>query len=122
MERLIAVLTLLAADADQQIAALPDFVVVTDELALLFSDEVLVARPGASLMSASTWMAVEGLGASLTRMSAVPSLWNDGALRCAPEWARIRSDARSILVELGRSTAPSPLAGLHYVPGPRDRA
>jgi hypothetical protein len=122
MEQLIDVLELLAADADQQIASLPDFVVVTDELALLFSDAVLVARSGPHLMSTSTWTAVEDLSAMLERMSAVPALWSDDALRGAPEWSRVRSDARSILAERGQPPVPSRLIGLHYVPGSRDRA
>jgi hypothetical protein len=120
VDRLIEVLRLLAADADQQVAALPDFVVVTDELALLYGDEVLVARARDRQALGSTWAAVEALDATLDRMSEIKSLWNNEALVSAPEWARVRSESRAILSDLGKPVDRPDLCWLHHVPGHRD--
>jgi hypothetical protein len=73
------------------------------------------------MMSPSIWAAIENLHAQLRQMSAVRALWTDDALARAPEWVQVRTDARSILAELGQPAMLPPLTWLHYVPGMRDR-
>jgi hypothetical protein len=118
IETLFDALSLLAADADRQIAALPAFVVVTDELALLYDDQVRLHRMRAHGLPASEWAAVEALDATLLGMSSVPALWNNDALAQASEWAKVRAEARRILAELGRPVTVPVLPGVHYVGGP----
>jgi hypothetical protein len=105
LERLIEALKLVACSADAQIAALPEFVVIADEVALLFDEELRAVD-----LAACTPIVRERLASidrSLSAMSETKSLWTIDALRTAPEWASLRSTAAEILSALGVTAGPA---------------
>jgi hypothetical protein len=117
MERLIEALRLMACSADAQIAALPDFVVVADEVALLFDDEFRAVD-----LDACTSVVRDGLvtiNRELSEMSKSksPSLWTIEALRAASDWESLRTTAKAVLTALGVSIGRPDLSWATYVPG-----
>jgi hypothetical protein len=96
MQRLIESLHLLAADADDQLAALPPFVAVADELALIFDDELRAAEPPAAIRDA-----LADLDAMLDRMSDDRTLWAIEAVHGDLAWTSVRDRARALLRALG---------------------
>jgi hypothetical protein len=89
IDRLIHSLQALASPAETQLARFPDFVVRADELALDFSDALMLVsnRPRARLTAAQRG-ALELLDTHLGEMSGPvrPQLWTDDAVRGSPEW------------------------------------
>ncbi len=108
MERTIEALKLLACGADVQIAALPAFVVVADEIALIFDDELRALDVDACGPPIRVQLAaIEG---RLSAMSDTKSLWTIDALRTASAWAEVRGAAAQILRMLGVGVAAPDLS------------
>jgi hypothetical protein len=112
MQRLIESLHLLAADEADQRTALPPFVVVADELALIFDAELR----GTDLeeLPAAIQAQVKQLDETLDDMSITPELWADESLARA-EWAKVRDDARALLVALAEEPRRPNLFWLTFV-------
>ena len=119
MDRLIEVLKLMACSADEQRAALPSFVAVADEIALLFSDELrLVEAHGVgSALDFETRRQLRMLDGQLDQMSGKPAHWSREALESDPEWQRIRESAQAILSRLGQTVGTPMLGWLDFVKG-----
>ena len=99
---LIESIRLLASDPDTQLAAYPRCGV--DEIALVFDDWfTVVSGRSDTTLSAGGMEQVRALDTALKRMSGSENaeLWTPGALRCSPEWHRIRTLARSALAAVG---------------------
>jgi hypothetical protein len=118
MDRVLELLKLMASSAGEQVKAFPDFVVVADEIALLFDDEMRFAD-GQGLISKLDAVALERLraiGERLERMTGKSQFWTLEALGSAPEWDFIRRTACSILSDLGVPRDPPNLGWVTYIP------
>lgn len=112
-ERMIEALKLVACSVDAQIAALPDFVVVADEVALIFDDQFRAVD-----LDSCTAIVRDGLitiDRHLSEMSNTKSIWTIDALRTADEWASLRITAAEILSALGVAVSPPDLSWATYV-------
>jgi hypothetical protein len=97
---LVEALKLLAAPYEDQIAALPSFVVVADELALEFDAAYSALEP--SELPASVVPALGELDAELDRLSSASRVdaWSLDAVQHGADWAAIRERANRILAIL----------------------
>ncbi len=112
---LVSSVQLLAADYEEQVATLPDFVHVPDELALNF-DDVWVLVPqirAAGLLDESAAAQLEELHQSLGGLAD----WTLDALRNDPRWATIREQARAALAAMHEPRGPIDLSWGSYVAG-----
>lgn len=122
MERLLEVLKLMASDYVVQKAALPSFVVVPDEIALLFEDEFSVASASGGSIGAhdpQIGQELRLLNDSLEHMSDDKELWTDAALQSSSEWQGIRQRASRVLAMMGEELRPPRLEWATYIEGKR---
>lgn len=117
--QLVETLRLLAADFETQVDALPRFVHIPDEIALLFGDEFLLAYQilAAGRLTSEQYAGLEEIDDFLDKISGHQHLeiWTLEALERRPEWQRIRSRARDILNMLGEPLAKLNLDWVTYV-------
>lgn len=96
---LIQVLNILAASFKDQIKVFPDFVVIPDEIALLFDDIYLsidsLKKDG--FVSAELALILEKIDYCLDSMSGNKSKWDLQSLKNDSEWEEIRNLAKSSL-------------------------
>jgi hypothetical protein len=117
MERMVEVLRLLASPAGVQRQTLPNFVSLTDELALLFDDELRALRapdrdrPENREVDHALTLLEQRFG----DMGDDPTLWTDAALEAAPRWQEVRTIARRLLGHLGVAEGPPKLDWTTYV-------
>jgi hypothetical protein len=107
LERVVDALRLAALSADDQVAALPDFVHVPDEVALLYEDAwVLVPQiREAGLLTDDEYGALERLDRHYDDMSSAPDkdwLWTLEAMKRDDRWTKSRQLAVDALATLGR--------------------
>jgi hypothetical protein len=114
-EEMIEVLKLMASTAAQQQAALPDFVVVADEIALLFDDELRLVDLDACQPAGRAEL--QSIDRRTNEMSNTVDLWTIDALRTATEWEVLRASARRLLERLGVALGPPDLYWVTYVRG-----
>ncbi len=114
-EELREALRLLAARFPDQVAALPDFVVVADEVALVFDDVYSALDPAE--LPAVVRDELRELDVRLAEMSEDPSseLWTTSALEHDPRWEWIRARARHALDLLGLPLAAPRVNASGYV-------
>jgi hypothetical protein len=119
MDALVEAVRLLAAEPEDQIDALPDFVHAPDEIALTYSDAYLAARPfwGRGIYGRREEVLLDGLDRFLARLSEDKSLWTLEALRTCPQWHTLRLLAREVLDALGRDRRKPVLFWVRYVQG-----
>lgn len=106
----------LAQEGATQLQLYPSFAEVADELALEFDEhhrqlDLHVLRPAQP-------QAVQALNDALEQMSGPDhiALWETEALRCAPEWQRVRELARDVLRVMRWPATPPPFErGAIYV-------
>ena len=110
---MIEVLKLMACSANEQQAALPDFVVVADEIALLFDDEIRLIDT--SVCPHDLRDGLRAIDERLSTMSEAPSLWTVNALATSPEWQALRDTARRLLLSLGVEVSHPDLSWAAYV-------
>jgi hypothetical protein len=111
---MIEILKLIASSADEQQAALPDFVVVADEIALLFDDELRLIDTNAC--GPDVRAGLSSIDERLTGMSDDTSLWTPNALTSASEWAALRNAASRLLAALGVAVSKPDLSWVTYQP------
>lgn len=100
--RLIQVLKLIASPASIQISALPDFVVVADEIALMYED-VFIMIPQLKeerYIPENILDMLSNLEAQFEIMSRNKLLWSIDSLKESKSWENVRGLAHSILREL----------------------
>jgi hypothetical protein len=119
MDRMIEALKLMGCPADVQIAALPDYVVVADEVALIFDDELCGLKLD-TCMPEVRGRLIE-IERRLSSMSDTKVLWTNDALQSADEWNGIRAEAAALLLLLGAAVERPDLSWVTYV-HERDRA
>ncbi len=119
LNRLIQSLQLLAACYEQQVNALPDFVDVPDEVALTFSEALLLADPlvKEGLITTGQQAGLKQLDALLEQMSDNKNLWTLTSLQASPEWEYVRHLAENILKSFQIPTGMPNLFWIQYVPG-----
>lgn len=113
---------LLGLDVEQQLASLPDFVPLADELALTFDDGYILLPQlvEAGLVSAEAAALADELSETFDAMGGeenYEAYWTEQKVADSPEWAAIRSKARALLEMLGETLRPPGLAGVTYVKG-----
>lgn len=113
MTRLIEALKLMACDAETQIAAFPDGVVVADEIALIFDDELRAAA--LEHYPAAVREGFRAIDATLSAMASDPARWTIDGLRSAEAWHSLRASAAHLLAALGCTIGPPDLGPLVYV-------
>ncbi len=116
-DRMIEVLKLMACSASQQRAAFPDFVVVADEIALLFDDELRLVDM--STLPPAVGDALRSIDSRLSDMSNDKSIWSLEALATSHEWQQLRGAALALLSTLGVPPGPADLSWGTYVRGAR---
>ncbi|MBV8759687.1 MAG: hypothetical protein JO257_20530 [Deltaproteobacteria bacterium] len=111
MRRLIEALRLLAAPAAVQRSVLPTHVAVADEVAMIFSDELVAATESTAAQPANVRRMLEALDELLNTVSQDAGAWDiDLAV-----WTDVRLQARAILDALGAAVVPPTLDWLTYV-------
>ena len=115
LRRMLETLKLLASPADVQLEVLSSDVVVADELALIFDDELLALDPAACSEAARARLTA--IAQALSAMSDRRELWTTDALRTADDWKRIRMDAAAVLAAFGEPVERPTIDWLTYVRG-----
>lgn len=110
---------LVAASAAEQVSALPDFVVVTDEVATMFGDAMLLAPQveRAGLVSSDAATSLRELDQHLERISDDDRLADPASLRDHPFWEEARRLATAALARLGEAKRPPTFPGTSWVRG-----
>ena len=112
---LLDALRLLALSAGEQLECFPSFVVVSDEMALLFDDQYRRWNPtggGAELRAR-----LEQIDGLLEEMGNDQNLWSESALRKSAEWSKIRKIAKNALELVGEDVRVPNLDWVSYVEG-----
>ena len=122
LEGLVDALRLAAVPSEKQLEALPDFVHVSDEIALLYDDAFRLAAQiqEAGLIDADQVEALAELDRCFEEMlGAVDKdrLWTVEAMGVDERWERSREIAANALAALGRSVSPPRLEGITWVRG-----
>jgi hypothetical protein len=121
LERVVDALRLAALPAEDQVAALPDFVHVPDEVALLYEDAwVLVPQiREAGLLTDDEHAALARLDRHYGEMSDAPdkdSLWTLEAMKHDDRWTKSRQLAVDALAALGRTPGRPEFPGITWIP------
>jgi hypothetical protein len=119
---LIQSLQLLATCYEHQINALPTFVDVPDEVALTFSETLLLADPlvKEGLITSDQQAELKQLDALLEHMSDNKNLWSLTSLQTSPEWEHVRHCAENILKSFQISKEMPNLFWVEYIPGRKE--
>lgn len=115
--QLVEALQLLSADYSTQVNALPKFVVVPDEIALIFHECVLLLdqiSEGSSLKEEEVRQLLE-IDDKLNKLSTEADFWRLESLRYHPEWDKIRMIAKDILRSIGVAQAKPDLDWITFV-------
>ena len=111
----VSALQLVAAEAGEQVAALPAFVHVPDEVALTF-DDAMALVPHLLAAGLLDDAAVAQLVALDTALQAI-TVWSVAALHDEAAWHDVRQRARALCRQLGLARGPIDLSWGVYVPG-----
>jgi hypothetical protein len=123
MNMLLQVVNLLATQYDQQVEAFPDFVLIPDEIALLFEDVSLFIatffREG--YITSSQKEKIDALSTLFDTMSENQGLWTREALKTSSQWQQVRVSAKEILESFHEEPHPPHLFWIHYMPDEKKR-
>jgi len=110
---------LVAAPADDQVSALPDFVCITDEVSTTFGDAFLLVPQleRAGLIATEAAHALKALDEFFERMPDDPALAEPESLKDHPFWAEARRLAGAALDKLGEEKRPPRMSGTEWVRG-----
>lgn len=118
--QLVETLRLLALSAAEQVAALPDYVYVSDELALSFDDayRMVAALEDKGRLAPGSRKVLDAIDGSFTTLTADGAgAWNEEALASDPRWQQVRRLALDALVRLGERPGPPTLDWISFAPG-----
>lgn len=87
---LIETLRLLAANYETQIEVLPKFVNVPDELALIFTDTLLIVKQNAILVG-EKMVIIENIDKLLEEINENKDLWTLESLKNSSKWQEVRN-------------------------------
>ena len=119
-EQLMQSLQLVAADADVQIAALPEFVSIPDEIALIFdhcyqfADQLLAAHLLTPAQQKNL-NEIDALFSNMTDALDKKELWSIKGLMRDSRWATVRSQARATLASFGVLPAKPDVSWMKFV-------
>ena len=118
-DQLVDALRLAALPADEHVAALPDFVHVADEIALLYEDAFLNIREAGVLTEdqVESLRALDQLFAEMTHASDRETIWTLAAMKGDERWARTRTLALAALAAIGAPPGRPHLDGTTWVEG-----
>jgi hypothetical protein len=113
---LVEALRLVAATPDEQIAALPTWVAVADEIALVYEDHYLMvpALIEGGLITAGQEEPLKALDALFDQMTDAAdreAVWKVEAIYDDERWEKARELARAALQRLGEHPAPPEIDG-----------
>ncbi len=110
-------LRLLAAPAREQIAALPDYVIVTHEVISAFSNAYLLVPQlqGSGHLDAPAVLALEKVDAHIEAAPPDDDLEENESLETHPFWAEARRLAADALRQLGQPVGPLELRSVSFV-------
>jgi len=116
-DALIAAVQLLAMPCKLQVEALPSFVSVPDEVALIFDDAYKAARHVVESLDANknAINLLNDLDSALDRMSENSELWSLQALDTDSEWGKCRLLAKDILESLNEPFVSPKLEFIQFV-------
>ena len=117
---LVDALRLAALPVDRQVAALPSFVHVPDEVALVFDDawDLVPQVVDAGLMTPAQHEPVAALDDLFNEMSDAADaddLWTIESMRTDPRWERARALARDALGRLGEPEGDPAFEGITWI-------
>lgn len=114
--QMIETLLTLASPPKVQIKAFPTFVVVPDEIVLLFFDQLqLQDVDSLDEESRASIHAIDSIFQDMSR--AGTQCWSDSSLAADQSWKRIRAIARRVLARLGVEERAPDLWWLQYAEG-----
>lgn len=113
-ERLIQVLNLVAAEANIQMPAFPDFVHIPDEIAVEVSDAIEYAPITRSDMDSAIINVLAEIDAVLNGFAGNKSFWTQECMRTDSTWEKLRVFARKELNKLGLSPSGPDLFWVTY--------
>lgn len=119
LDKVIQSLQLLAADYEQQVSALPDFVHVTDEIASTFEETYALVDDlvNEGLITSEQRAGLRRMDALLESMSGEEKgFWNLESLRTAEQWKQVRLLAEDILASFQRTKQVPDLFWEQYIP------
>lgn len=119
-EMLIEILRLAASEPEMQIKSLPDFVLVTDEIAINFDDVYQYKSELLSKGKISIEMSelLDEIDKETEFMSENKVGWEIEDLEKSHHWIKIREIAKKILLMMGESVIPPNIAGwITYIKG-----
>jgi hypothetical protein len=101
--QLVESIQLLAADYSTQVDALPKYVVVPDEIALIYHECVLLLDQisEAGFLKEEVARQIVELDDKFNKMNLEANFWSLESLQRHPEWNKIRMVAKNILRSLG---------------------
>jgi hypothetical protein len=120
----VSALRLVVLTADEQVAALPEFVHVPDEVALIYDDAYRLVPPltAGEFLTPEQAAALDRLDrhfASMTE-SSNKALWTIAAMATGEQWATSRALARDALASLGESPGAPDFEGTRWIQGRRE--
>ena len=112
-------LKLLAANFEDQVISLPNYVHCTDEIALIFDDafRFLPLLKQENLISNEVYRNIIKLNDLLDKMSNDKTLWNLLSLKSDQSWINIRIMSRSILEMMNEQFEKPNLSYINWVKG-----
>jgi hypothetical protein len=119
---IVNALRLAALSAEDQAAALPEFVHVPDEVALIYDDAYVVVPQlcEAGVITDNQAEALSELDRQFTEMSDAhdrATLWTREAMRVDKRWSEARRLATQALSLLGAAPGPPDFSGITFVQG-----
>lgn len=108
-------LKLVASSYDIQIESLPDFVNVTDEIALIFNDSYIMIPQIDRLLSSHTMRLLDDLNKLFEKMSEDKSLWNIESLEKNDLWIKSRELGCLILKEINEKYTDPNLDFINWI-------
>jgi hypothetical protein len=123
MNMLLQGVNLLATQYDQQVETFPDFVLIPDEIALIFEDVSLFVdtffREGC--ITSSQKEKIDAVSTLFDTMSGNQRLWTLEALKTSSQWQQVRVSAKEILKSFHEEPHAPHLFWLHYMPDEEKR-
>jgi hypothetical protein len=117
--QLVESLQLLSADYSTQVDALPKFVVIPDEIALIYHECVLLLDQisEAGFLKEEEVRQLVEIDDKFNEMNTEADFWSLESLQHHPEWNKIRMVAKKILRSLGVPQAKPDLDWITFVGG-----
>lgn len=115
-ERFIDVLNLLGSNYEIQIDVFPSFVVIPDELALMFDDEFRRVR-NQNTITEDQFLLLNKIDSIFEKMGGIEKYWTLEYLSEGSEWAEVRLIAIKLLLSFGETPKRPKMNWMKYTEG-----